>query len=220
MARYQAPKISYSTADVFAAACAAQRINGEYLKEDQNLYDADGYIIDTAKVANKKLTSQFLQGDFDITETDRENGEAVRQHCNSLTFKLLQGKNLSDFEQTMLRIADKEKIESFYDVAVISSLPASFERAKARVETDRRVRDTNGFVSDVGGKVEVNVEIVKCVYSRFNWGVYFLTAITDDNKSVFFSYREQIEIGKSLKIKGTVKAHRDGSSQLTRVKVF
>jgi uncharacterized protein YxjI len=203
---------------VFAAACAAQRINGEYLKEDQNLYDNDGYIVSTAKVANKKLTSQFLQGDFDITDTDRENGEAVRQHCNSLTFKILQGKNLSDFEQTMLRIADKEKIESFYDVAVISSLPASFERAKARIETDRRVRDTNGFVSDVGGKVELTVEVVKCVFSH-NWGVYFLTAITEDNKSVFFSYREQIEVGTSLKIKGTVKAHRDGSSQLTRVKV-
>ena len=219
MGRWQAPKISYSTNEVFAAACAAQRINGEYLKDDKNIYDADGYVTKVEKIANKKLTSQFLRGDFEIGDEDREQGQEVRQYCHSLTFKILQGKTLSDFEQTMLKIADKETVDSFYDIAVVSSLPASYERSKSRSEADRRVRDTNGFVGSIGDRVDLKVDVVKCFYSR-NWNVYFVTAITEDNKSVMFSYRDQIEIGKSLNIKGTVKAYRDGSSQLSRTKVF
>lgn len=219
MARYQAPKISYSTDEVFAAACAAQRINGEYLKDDKILYDTDGYVEKVEKIANKKLTSQFLRGDFDINDEDRALGQEVRQYCNSLTFKILQGKTLSDFEQVMLSVADKETVDSFYEIAVVSSLPASYERYKARAETDRRVRDTNGFVGDMGDRVDLKVNVVKCFYSR-NWNVYFITAITENNKSVFFSSRNQIDIGKSLNVRGTVKSHRDGSSQLSRVKVL
>lgn len=218
MARYQAPKISYSTSDVFAAACAAQRVNGEYLKDDKNEYDADGYVAKVEKIANKKLTSKFLEGAFEITDADREQGAAVRSHCNSLTFKILQGKTLSEFEQTMLHIADKEMITSFYDIAVVSSLPASYERSKARADTDRRIRDANGFVGNVGDKVSLTVEVVKCFYSH-NWNVHFVTGLTKDNKSVFFSYRNAIDIGTVVDVKGTVKAHRDGSSQLTRVKM-
>jgi len=219
MARYQAPKISYSTDEVFAAACAAQRINGEYLKDDKILYDTDGHVEKVEKIANKKLTSQFLRGDFDINDEDRALGQEVRQYCNSLTFKILQGKTLSDFEQVMLSVADKETVDSFYEIAVVSSLPASYERYKARAETDRRVRDTNGFVGDMGDRVDLKVNVVKCFYSR-NWNVYFITAITENNKSVFFSSRNQIDIGKSLNVRGTVKSHCDGSSQLSRVKVL
>jgi hypothetical protein len=219
MARYQAPKISYSTDEVFAAACAAQRINGEYLKNDKILYDTDGYVEKVEKIANKKLTSQFLRGDFDINDEDRALGQEVRQYCNSLTFKILQGKTLSEFEQVMLNVADKEMVDSFYEIAVISSLPASHERYKARAETDRRVRDTNGFVGDMGDKVDLKVNVMKCFYSR-NWNVHFITAITENNESVFFSSRVQFDIGKSLNVRGTVKSHRDGSSQLSHVKVL
>jgi len=219
MARYQAPKISYSTDEVFAAACAAQRINGEYLKDDKILYDTDGYVLSVDKVANKKLTSQFLRGDFDINDEDRALGQEVRQYCNSLTFKILQGKTLSDFEQTMLKIADKEIVDSFYDIAVVSSLPASYERSKARREQSNRLRDHQGCLSQAEGTaVDLEIEVVRCNYSN-NWNTYYVTAIVE-NAVVFFAFRDQIEIGSKIRVKGKIKSHKEDRTQLSRVKVI
>jgi len=218
MARNKAPKTTFSTDTVFAAACAAQRINGEYVKEDKNVYDDDGYIVSTEKTANKKLVRQILENDRMITAADRDQGLLVRSYCNSLTFKVLQDKRLSDFEQIMLRLAEKEKIETGYDIAVISSLPASYERAVIRKLVDARVREASGFIGKVGDRVDLNVEVVKCYFSQ-NYCVFFITAITDDNKSVFFSYRDKIDVGTKLNVKGGVKAHRDDATQLSRVKL-
>ena len=218
MARYQAPKISYSTNEVFAAACAAQRINGEYLKDDKNIYDTDGYVAKVEKIANKKLTSKFLQGDFEITDEDREQGQEVRQYCHSLTFKILQGKTLSDFEQTMLQIADKETITSFYDIAVVSSLPASYERSKARQEQSSRLRDHQGCLNQAEGtKVELDIEVVRCNYSN-NWDTNFVTAIVD-NAVVFFAFRDKIELGSKIRVKGKIKSHKEDRTQLSHVKI-
>ena len=219
MARYQAPKFSYSTNEVFAAACAAQRINGEYLKDDKNVFDEDGYIVEVEKIANKKLTSQILRGDFDVVcDAYREQGQAVRQYCNSLTFKILQGKKLSDFEQTMIQIADKETIDSFYDIAVASSLPASYERSKVRLEQSNRLRDHQGCLAHAEGtKVELDIEVVRCNYSN-NWDTHFVTAIVDD-AVVFFAFRDKIEIGSKIRIKGKVKSHKEDRTQLSHVKI-
>ena len=219
MARYQAPKISYSTNEVFSAACAAQRINGEYLKEDKIIYVEDGRVQTVESVANKKLTSQFLRGDFEINDEDRALGQEVRQYCHSLTFKILQGKTLSDFEQTMLKIADKETVASFYDIAVISSLPASYERSKARREQSNRLRDHQGCLNQAEGtKVDLEIEVMRCNYSN-NWDTYYVTAIVDD-AVVFFAFRDQIELGSKLRVKGKIKSHKEDRTQLSHVKVM
>ena len=219
MARYQAQKISYSTNEVFAAACAAQRINGEYLKEDKNIFDTDGDVIKVEKVANKKLTSQFLRGDFEIGDEDRVLGQEVRQYCHSLTFKILQGKTLSEFEQTMLTIADKETVDSFYEIAVVSSLPASYERSKVRREQSNRLRDHQGCLTQAEGTaVDLEIEVVRCNYSN-NWDTYYVTAIVE-NAVVFFAFRDQIEVGSKIRVKGKVKSHKEDRTQLCRVKIM
>jgi hypothetical protein len=47
-----------------------------------------------------------------------------------------------------------------------------------------------------------------------------VTGITDKNQAVFFSYKDGMNAGKRVKVAGTVKAHRDDSTQLNRVKVI
>ena len=212
MARYTRP--SYKTTDVFAAAAAAHRVNGGYLKytetNDQNL---------TSKVANKILIRQFLDGDFDIREQDREVGENVMQHCRSLTFKLLTDKRLSEFEQNMLSIVEKETLDSNYDIAIVSSLPASYDRAQVRSTIEVRLREAEGLIGQVGDKVSVSAEVVKCYFSD-NWGTHFVTAITDDNKQVFFAYRNKLEVGSNFTAEGKVKSQRDNATQLNYVKMI
>jgi hypothetical protein len=56
------------------------------------------------------------------------------------------------------------------------------------------------------------------VFSQ-QWNVFFVTGITSSDQVVFFSYREAIPAGTTIVAQGTVKAHRDNSTQLNRVKV-
>jgi hypothetical protein len=211
MARYQRP--SYNTVDVFAAACAATRVNGGYLKYTET-NDESG----TSKLANKVLIRQFLDGTFDVRKSDREQGEKVMQHCRSLTFKLLTDKRLSDFEQNMLSIVEKETLDSNYDIAIVSSLPNTYNRSEYRRAVDTRIRETEGVFGTVGERVQVTAEVVKSYFSD-QWGTHFITAITDDNKQVFFAYKQSLTVGDNINIDGKVKAHRDNSTQLNYVKM-
>lgn len=216
MARYTRPV--YNVTDVFAAACAAYRVNGEYLKQDViTFHENGGHTVD--KIANKTLVHQFLKGAFDLRDEDREMGEKVRQHCSGLSFKIITGKTLSDFEQAMLSIADKETTDSNYDIAVVASLPASYERAQARIKQDILLREKSGTLDNaIGDKVELDIEVVRCNYSN-NWDTHFVTA-TVDNAVVFFASRNKIELGSKLRIKGKVKAHKEDRTQLSHVKVL
>jgi hypothetical protein len=211
MARYQRP--SYNTVDVFAAACAANRVNGGYLKYTET-NDESG----TSKLANKVLIRQFLDGTFDVRDSDREQGEKVMQHCRSLTFKLLTDKRLSEFEQNMLSIVEKETLDSNYDIAIVSSLPNTYNRSEYRRAVDTRIRETEGVFGTVGERVKVTAEVVKSYFSE-QWGTHFITAITDDNKQVFFAYKQSLTVGDNINIDGKVKAHRDNSTQLNYVKM-
>jgi hypothetical protein len=211
MARYQRP--SYNTVDVFAAACAATRVNGGYLKYTET-NDESG----TSKLANKVLIRQFLDGTFDVRDSDREQGEKVMQHCRSLTFKLLTDKRLSDFEQNMLSIVEKETLDSNYDIAIVSSLPNTYNRSEYHRAVDTRIRETEGVFGTVGERVQVTAEVVKSYFSD-QWGTHFITAITDDNKQVFFAYKQSLTVGDNINIDGKVKAHRDNSTQLNYVKM-
>ena len=204
---------SYNTADVFAAAAAAHRVNGGYLKYTET---NDEHL--TSKVANKILIRQFLDGDFDIREQDRDVGEKVMQHCRSLTFKLLTDKRLSDFEQNMLSIVEKETVGSNFDIAIVSSLPAAYERTQIRNTVEVRLRETECLDGLVGDKVAISAEVVKCYFSD-TWGTHFVTAITDDNKQVFFAYRNKLEVGSNFTAEGKIKSQRDNSTQLNYVKM-
>jgi hypothetical protein len=211
MARYQRP--SYNTVDVFAAACAANRVNGGYLRYAETNDESV-----TSKLANKVLIRQFLDGTFDVRDSDREQGEKVMQHCRSLTFKLLTDKRLSDFEQNMLSIVEKETLDSNYDIAIVSSLPNTYNRSEYRRAVDTRIRETEGVLGTVGERVQVTAEVVKSYFSD-QWGTHFITAITDDNKQVFFAYKQSLTVGDNINIDGKVKAHRDNATQLNYVKM-
>jgi predicted acetyltransferase len=68
-------------------------------------------------------------------------------------------------------------------------------------------------------RVTADIEVLKCVYSQ-KWGVYFVTAITDNDQSIFFSYKQDLTYGSKLSIKGTVKRQDNNQTQLNRVQVI
>ena len=220
MARYQRPVLNLDADTVWSAACAAQRINGEYIKMVTSYADSDEQAASTeTKRTNRQLIDMLLADTSLITDADRQQAEAVRKYYKAFTFKILQGKMLSEFDNNAMVIANRDVIEATYDIAVIASLPASYERAVKRDNLNRKIESASGgFVGRVGDKVKLTVEVVRSVFSQ-QWNVFFITGITSDDQPVFFSYREAIPTGKSIVAQGTVKAHRDNTTQLNRVKI-
>lgn len=209
MARYVRPVLNFNADDVWAAACAAQRINGEYVK----------YQIDERKT-NRSMVESFLAEPALLSEVDREQGKAVRTYYKGFTFKILAGVKLNEFDNTAMTISNRDVIESTYDLAVIASLPSCYERSVKRDTLNKRINGASGgFVASAGSKVRVNIEVIKCIFSQ-NFQCYFVTGITEQDQAVFFSQRNPLEVGKTFEVAGTVKAHRDNSTQLTRAKVI
>jgi hypothetical protein len=211
MARYQRPVLNLQADDVWGAACAAQRINGNYTK-----YIPEGEQGET----NRQIIDNFLANTDLITEADREQGQLVRTYYKGLTFKILQGKKLNDFDNTAMVIANRDVIESNYDVAVIASLPSCYERAVKRDTINRKLENASGgLIGRVGDKVKVNVEVVRCTFSQ-QWMTHFVSGVTTNDQAVFFAHKAPIDIGKLIIAQGTVKRHGENMTQLNRVKVI
>ena len=214
--RTQKVTVNYNADDVWSAACAAQRINGSYVKLS-SVSESDPA---TTNLSNRMIVEQLLTDQSGITDEDREQGKKVRGLYQALTFKILQGKQLSDFDNNAMLIANREVITGNYDVAVIASLPSCYERGVERQTAEQRVNfATGGLIGKASDKVKLQIEVIKCTYSH-SYNVFFVTGITDQDQPVFFSYKEKVSTGDTMNIVGTVKAHRDNITQLNRVKVI
>lgn len=210
-----APKqtVSFNAGDVWAAAWQAYVINGnQYVKALEPTVPKNK--------TNRMIAEDLLADPTKITPESREQGEVMRRYFKGLTFKLIEGKQLSPFMQSAFDAANKDEIQNKYDLAVIISLPATYEKATERDDIDRKIQwARGGFLGDVGDKVTTDIEIVKRIWSQ-KWNIWFVTGMTAEDKVLFFSYKHDIKIGDRVKITGTVKGHREVSTQLNRVKVM
>jgi hypothetical protein len=215
------PVLNFTADTVWGAACAAQRINGEYIKDGQNQIGEFGEVLST-KLRNRDIMLQFLHDPALLLEEDIEQAKKVRQYFQAYTFKILKGTKLSEFDNNAMLISNRDFINTSYDVAVIASLPSSYERGLKRGNVDQRVKfATGGYIGTSGDKITVTIEVLKTVYSQ-KWNTSYFTGITSEDQVVFFAYNhiDRLEIGDTYTIQGTVKTHRDNSTQLNRVRVI
>jgi hypothetical protein len=216
------PGIKYAVSDVWAAACAAQRVNGSYVKEFKVEMDSAGNVINEVQ-RNRDIMMGLLENPANITVDDVIAGELVLNELKKdLTWRALKGQ-LNDFDQSASKVL---AVEDHFDsqlnrleLAVVACLPASHERMQARQSVEDRMSQTSGlYVAPVGHKAMINVEVVRCNYSA-NWNTHYITAVTQDNHAVLFNVREPQEVGAQISIRGTVKAHKNGTTQLNRVSI-
>ena len=155
------PMKSHSADIVWAAAAAAQRMNGGYYKEPHWSTDHEAEL-----PANKVLVMRLLEAGEGWTDEDMARGRNAREHWQQGgIIKLMSGK-ASDFETTAIGIAQKDVIEAYYDVAVISSLIAAAERDIKRQELNNAMLLSNSqHVGKVGDKISlIDVEIISSRY--------------------------------------------------------
>jgi len=209
----------FSANDVWAAAAKAPRINGRYL--NKNHWDNG-----KETITNRQLMLRYLEEPHArLALRDKHDGAKVRQYFQGLVFKMISGEYMSEFDKSAGEVAQKERIDTTYDLAVIASLPGVYAKAIVRDAQNRRIRSLNNnkTLGKIGERMDLTVEVLKSVYSQ-KWGVYYTTCVTPNEEVLYFaSANINPKPGLSIKIRGTVKQHRvsdDGTqTQFNRVKV-
>jgi hypothetical protein len=211
----------WAPATVWAAAAHAHRINqGEYLREPEYGVDAEGMpTLDIVRHPNRVIITEAFIDQSRISDSDRELGSRAQDwHGKNLMMRALKG-TLSDFDQALQRAVTVEAFSLHRhrtEIAVIASQIRAYEQGVMLEEAMSGI--LREPLADIGAKVDANITVVKSVYSE-NYGVWFITAVTESRHAVFFSYRDRWPNGERLRVRGTVKAHRDLSTQLNRVKI-
>jgi hypothetical protein len=226
MSKYvRPPAVEYSAEQVWAAAVAATRINGGYLKDAEMQYqDSAGNPLATPielKQSNKHLMRDILayESKFSTKPEDVVEGNACRAHFQGLLFKELAGHLTNGFLKAIFQNANRETFLSnqFIELAQIAAAPNGWKRDVKREEIIAKAGEGQ-HIGHLGDKVAGEVEITQSNFSQ-NYGIFFNHGFMGPN-AVFFANKEGLEPGKKFNIKGTVKAHRDNNvTQLNRVKV-
>ena len=208
------------TADqVWGLAVAADRINEGYFKEPV-WGQSDSGESKVTKDANKLLVKQWLRtNNFTMaTEADIEKGREVRNYFNGFLLKQISGK-INEFEQQALRIAQMDEFtgKHMLEFAIVSCLPSVMIRDQSRNELAREVRASTQLQGAVGDKIQGEIEVVKCYYSK-DYDKYRVTAKLVDS-FVDFWYNSNLEAGDRISIKAKIKSVRgDNTTQLNFVK--
>jgi len=223
-ARAKPEGMKHSVDNVWGAAVAAQRMNGSYLKETTYILDMDRNISVVDKRRNRDIMAEILENPAVLTVEDIAQGQECRKFLqNDITFRALKNK-LTEFDSAVSKVLavaeDFDTVKHKYELAVVACLPQSHARSLEREAVQDRVRQTSGaLIGTPGDKVQLDVEIIKSNYS-LQWNTWYATGVTQDNSAVFFAYRQELAKDAKHTIQGTVKAHRDGSTQLNRVSII
>lgn len=219
------------TEDVFAMACAAQRMNGQYVKETHTLYENDSpWLPDGSEApfrvikANKVLLREWIASNnlAEVTDGDRSEARAVQAYWQLKLFNVLN-ETANDYEKAAVASAGAETIDSYdhKSIGIIASLPQAYERGMARdqrLEARQDAAAISQHFGRVGDAVTGQVRIIDCVYSQ-NWLCYYITGQFNGNM-IMFSFKDKVDVGQIFNIKGKVKKHRDENvTQLNYVKL-
>jgi hypothetical protein len=215
MAKRQRSTLNYTADQVWAAASAAYRVNGGYLKQAE--VTAEGKIV---RPTNRELVRQYLAEPGAVTADDLEQGRLCRQDLlKQATMSALRNR-ASEWDLLTAEMASLGTITSDYELSVITALPKSHAQNLTRESVDTRLAYCdNTPVGRVDERVDVVGEVVRSNYSN-QYNTHYVTMITEDNRQIFFAYRARIEPGANIRICGRVKRHAGPATQLSRVKIL
>jgi hypothetical protein len=169
---------------------------------------------------NRELVRQYLAEPGVVTADDVEQGRKCRQDLvNAATMSALKNR-ATEWTLLSAQMASLDTITTDYEVSVITAMPKSHDQNLARetVQTRLAYCNTDPLGAD-NQMVTVQGEVLRSNYSA-KWNTFYVTMITDTNHQVFFAYRETLEPGRLIKIRGRVKRHADRATQLSRVKLL
>ena len=213
---------NFPVQEVLELACAAQRINGEYLKESEGVYDSEGKFL-YVKNTNKMLMLITLDPTLwtadpatqplplKVTEEDQQQADAVRKYFRKFMFGAIAGEN--DFQTEVNSILSADTVEQ-RRFGFVACLPSVMERDIKRTEIKRSLRDCdNEALADVDKTVfDLDCEVIEVKRSN-NFDAWNINAIIN-NKIVSWFSKVELKTGPCIVQKAKVKAH--GENWITK----
>jgi hypothetical protein len=232
-AKVVVPSISYPRDLVFATACAAQRINGQYVKRPfipfSRYYPV--YVPVAKRVEpsdtmlyNAALMKSILASDqSNILPEDYEYAELVRNYyCSKIAYVF--GGEAGDFLKNAVDAASTEEIATGEKLfGLTASLPSCYannvkrdlERNNLRELTDNSI----ALDAEIGQLVILNVKIVDAIFKE-KWQSNAVNALVNNvsgNRMVFFFSKHSWTKGNTYNVSGTIKNKGNQTTQLNRV---
>ena len=196
---------------VWACAAAAQRINGEYLKNTKYSQYDDGEIYE--KRANKNIVNGFLyksdlgQLTNQVNAEDYATGKTAREYWQGQLLYLIND-NANPYLKACAKIAHEDAIAHPVDIALISScVNAYYNEIRKQTLLDLKYSLDSKHVCDIGSRVNFKCEI-NVIESRYidKLETNIVTCIVEGNLYSWWS-KSYIGVGKYAGLCGRVKDH-------------
>lgn len=208
---------SYPTQQVLELACAAQRVNGTYLKTDSVIFsnEEDGKFVPMfTKHPNRTLMTVTLDpktwtGDpalqpypLKITQEDKDIAESIQKHYRKLAFAAVAGTN--EFETSIHSILNSDSIPLNH-FGYLACLPSLHTRDVMQTNVKRAARDADeGWLGEIGEWLEdLDCEILLVQRSK-NFDAWNIDAKIN-NKLVSWMSKVALKTGPCVVVKAKVK---------------
>lgn len=200
---------TWNTDEVIAVAIAVDRTQG-FIRSGYGYTDQSGKEI----LDNKTAIMHHLmdRNTVEITEQDRADAQALKDHfAGSMTFKKLGGV-LNDFETAILGLVNKQEVGT-YEVAVAASLPNSLRHSLKRDAVKERLDSLIAVSEPIGtqGKRgQFTLDVVDVTFIK-KMGIHMVTCIEGDKNVVKFWFSKDPDMtgiiqGKKITVTGFVKS--------------
>jgi hypothetical protein len=206
---------SFPLEQVLGLACAAQRINGAYIKEEAPVYSEDGafmYLKHTNKMqmlctlepaiwtANPKDAPMPLR----VLPEDIAQADEIKNYFKRLLFAAIEGEN--EFQTSINGFLSSDNID-IKNFGYIACLPSVYIRDLAQNKIKKAVKHVDeGYLADIGASLnDLDAEILSSVKSK-NFDGYNIDAIIN-NRMVSWLNKTALNLGACVIVKAKVKDH-------------
>lgn len=207
----------HSVVAILELACAAQRINRDYIKETTPVYSDDMKIM-SYKWANKMLMLTSLYPEnyrsthdseappplLKITEEDKSSAEEIKKYFRKLMFSAVKGDNDFHTEVNALLENGQVPVNKF---GFIACLPMVYKRDLAKKLFEKRIKEIEDAYVGMPGEIIIDkdCEILESIRSK-QYDAFNILAIID-NKMVSWMGKVDLNLGPCVVQKAKIKEH-------------
>jgi hypothetical protein len=205
----------FPTQQVLELACAAQRVNGAYIKDAEAVYANDGVYIYT-KQTNKMymlctLDHTVWTADpkdapmpLKIAAEDVSLAQEIQRYFKRLLFAAIEGEN--DFHTNINSILSGDTVKQ-NQFGYVACLPSVYARDLAQNKVKKAARQVQeGYLAEIGSTIkDLDAEIISSIKSK-NFEGYNIDAIIC-NKMASWLSKTNLNLGACVVVKAKIKDH-------------
>ena len=208
-------KKEFPTQQVLELACAAQRVNGSYIKESEAVWAEDGVYMYTKQTNKMQMLCTVIPTNWTadpkdapmplkVTEEDVALAQEIKTYYKRLLFAAIEGEN--DFQTNINSFLSSDNIET-KNFGYIACLPHVYVKDKMQNKLKKVSRSVDeGYLGEVGSNLkDLDAEILSSVKSK-NFEGYNIDAIIS-NKMVSWINKTSLNLGACVVVKAKVKDH-------------